>query len=54
MAKARITSVAQTEKAGLLTICFEGESYGEFEKFIQKHKDAYSKDLATILAQYPI
>ena len=26
----------QTEKAGLFTICFEGESYTEFQKFIIK------------------
>ncbi len=50
MANARIESVAQTEKAGLFTICFEGESYSEFQKFIEKHKDAYSKDLAIIMS----
>lgn len=50
MARAKITSVAQTEKAGLFSICFEGESYSEFEKFIINHKEAYSKDLGVILA----
>lgn len=50
MTSARIQSVAQTEKAGLFTICFEGESFSEFEKFVTKHKDAYSKDLNVILA----
>ena len=34
MTKATIQSVRQTEKAGLFTICFEGESYTEFQKFI--------------------
>ena len=50
MTKAKIQSVAQTEKAGLFTICFEGESYSEFEKFLLKCKDGYSRDLNIILA----
>lgn len=50
MASAKIESVAQTENAGLFTICFEGESYSEFEKFVTKHKDGYNKDLSVILA----
>lgn len=50
MAIAKIQSVAQTEKAGLFTICFEGESFSEFEKFVTTYKDAYSKDLNIILA----
>lgn len=52
MAKATIESVKQTEKAGLFSICFEGESYNEFEKFILKFKDdvTLSKDLQVILA----
>ncbi len=36
MATATIQSVTQTEKAGLFTICFEGDSYNEFQKFITK------------------
>lgn len=36
MTKATIQSVRQTEKAGLFTICFEGESFTEFQKFIVK------------------
>ena len=36
MAKAKILSVTQTEKAGLFTIIFEGESYDEFQKFLMK------------------
>ena len=36
MAKAQILSVTQTEKAGLFTIIFEGESYDEFQKFLMK------------------
>jgi hypothetical protein len=39
MAAATIQSVIQTEKAGLFTICFEGESYTEFQKFITKNDD---------------
>lgn len=50
MAKVILQSVAQTEKACLFSICFEGESYSEFEKFISNHKEAYSKDLNIILA----
>ena len=34
MTKATIQSVRQTENTGLFTICFEGESYTEFQKFI--------------------
>lgn len=36
MPTATVQSVRQTEKAGLFTICFEGESYNEFQKFITK------------------
>lgn len=52
MAKAKIISVEQTEKAGLFTICFENCSESEFEKFVLKFKDdAYlQRDLQAILA----
>lgn len=50
MASIKTQSVAQTEKAGLFTICFEGESFSEFEKFISNYKDGYSKELSVILA----
>lgn len=52
MAKVTIQSVAQTDKAGLFSICFEGESYTEFQKFILQYKDneMYSEELNTILA----
>lgn len=36
MTTATIQSVIHTDKAGLFTICFEGESYTEFQKFITK------------------
>ncbi len=49
MTRAEIKSVAQTDVAGLFSICFDGESYTEFQKFIQNNKDAYSKDLGVIL-----
>ena len=39
MAKATIQSVRQTETAGLFTICFDGESYTEFQKFIMKGEE---------------
>lgn len=52
MPKVTLQSVAQTERAGLFSICFEGESYSEFEKFIRKYKDDayYSRDMQVILA----
>lgn len=50
MTKVKLQSVAQTEKACLFSISFEGESFSEFEKFILKHQEAYSKDLNIILA----
>lgn len=50
MAKIKLQSVAQTETAGLFSICFEGDSFTEFQKFITKYKDNYSKDLNVILA----
>lgn len=51
MRKASIQSVRQTEKAGLFTICFEGDSYTEFEKFILKGKEnaTLQPDLQRIL-----
>lgn len=51
MAKAKILSVEQTEKAGLFTICFEGEILSEFSKFIEKFKDdaICKEDLRTIV-----
>lgn len=50
MTKANVKSVASTETACIFSICFEGESYTEFEKFITKHKEHYSRDLNIILA----
>jgi len=51
MTKATIKSVRQTEKAGLFTICFEGESYTEFQKFIIKGNEnaTLQPDLQKIL-----
>lgn len=51
MTKATIQSVRQTGKAGLFTICFEGESFTEFQKFIIKgHENAtLQPDLQKIL-----
>ncbi len=50
MTKASIKTVASTETAGIFSICFEGESFTEFEKFVTRHKEHYSKDLNIILA----
>lgn len=50
MKAVRIESVAESEKASLLTICFEEENISEFEKFIQKHSESYSEDLSIILS----
>ena len=51
MTKTTIQSVRQTEKAGLFTICFEGESYTEFQKFIIKGNEnaTLQPDLQKIL-----
>lgn len=51
MAQAKLQSVMQTENAGLFSICFEGESFNEFEKFILKYqKDiTLNRDLQIIL-----
>ena len=51
MTKATIQSVRQTEKAGLFTICFEGESFTEFQKFIVKGNEnaTLQPDLQKIL-----
>jgi len=51
MAQATIQSVKQTETAGLFTICFEGESYTEFQKFIMKGNEnaTLKPDLQKIL-----
>jgi hypothetical protein len=51
MTKATIQSVRQTENAGLFTICFEGDSFTEFQKFILKgHENAtLQPDLQKIL-----
>jgi hypothetical protein len=50
MAKASIKTVASTETACIFSLCFEGESFTEFEKFVMKHKTHYSKELNVILA----
>lgn len=44
-----IQSVAQAEKGSLFTICIDGDSVSEFEKFIIKHNESYNADLNTIL-----
>ncbi len=49
MASVKLQSVAEAEKGSLFSICLEGDSISEFEKFVQKHNESYSKDLNTIL-----
>ncbi len=49
MKSVKIQSVAQAEKGSLFTICIEGESRSEIEKFILNHSDSYNKDLNVIL-----
>ena len=51
MTKATIQSVRQTENAGLFTICFEGDSFTEFQKFIIKGQEnaTLQPDLQKIL-----
>lgn len=52
MAKAKLQSVMQTENSGLFSICFEGESFSEFEKFILKYQEdvTLNRDLQIILS----
>lgn len=51
MAKVKIQEIEQTDKAGLFTICFEGNDETEFEKFVIKFKDDAERkqDLQVIL-----
>lgn len=51
MAQAKLQSVMQAENAGLFSICFEGESFNEFEKFILKYQEdvTLNRDLQIIL-----
>lgn len=51
MTQAKLQSVMQTENAGLFSICFEGESFNEFEKFILKYQQdiTLNRDLQIIL-----
>ena len=53
MAKAKILSLEQTEKAGLFTIIFEGDGMSEFDNFYNRFiSDAErSSDLLQILTQ---
>lgn len=44
MASVKLQSVAEAEKGSLFSICLEGDSISEFEKFVQKHNESYSKD----------
>lgn len=45
----KIQSVAQAAKGSLFTICVEGDSKSELEKFIVRHNNSYNKDLNIIL-----
>lgn len=49
MPSVKIQSIAQAAKGSLFTICIEGESCSEIEKFIQKYSESYNKDLNVIL-----
>ena len=50
MATVIIEEITKTEKAGLFTICFEGDAATEFEKFMNKFKeDAERKDDLSII-----
>ena len=49
MPSAKIQSIAQAAKGSLFTICIEGGSCSEIEKFIQKYSESYNKDLNVIL-----
>ena len=49
MTSIKLQSIAEAENGSLFSICFEGDSISEFEKFVQEHSESYSKDLNTIL-----
>lgn len=49
MPSVKIQSIAQATKGSLFTICIEGESCSEIEKFILKYSESYNKDLNVIL-----
>jgi hypothetical protein len=49
MTSIKLQSIAEAENGSLFSICFEGDSISEFEKFVQEHNESYSKDLNTIL-----
>lgn len=53
MSKAKIGSILQTEKVGLFSIIFEGNSLNEFDVFKEKFMGnaKYEKDLNIILTQ---
>lgn len=45
MARVEIKSVAQTDNAGLFTICFEGESFTEFQNVTIEERRIEGEDL---------
>jgi hypothetical protein len=51
MATVKLKTIEQNENVSLFSICFEGNSESEFEKFLLEFKDnaIYNKDFETIL-----
>ena len=51
MATISLKTIEQNDNVGMFSICFEGSSESEFEKFLSEFKDnaTYNKDFNTIL-----
>ena len=51
MATVSLKTIEQNDNVGMFSICFEGSSESEFEKFLTEFKDnsTYNKDFNTIL-----
>lgn len=51
MVKVSLKTIEQNDNVGMFSICFDGNSESEFEKFLQEFKDnaTYNKDFNAIL-----
>lgn len=51
MATVSLKTIEQNDNVGMFSICFEGSSESEFEKFLTEFKDnaTYNKDFNVIL-----
>jgi len=51
MTQVTLKTIEQNDNVGMFSICFDGNSESEFEKFLMKFKDnaTYNKDFNAIL-----